>query len=265
MTGVAIPGILDYLSDEDGTKSPPVPSLDKYIGINLSKFSLVIISCNKHERVNENMYSVIHKLTGEEASRIGMKISDDEFDQNTDIHCDICDAFYRPFCLEHPLYHIPDRELRSDSSDPVAIQSAPCLVQIKNSSIPNAGVGVFAFTSLPIGFVFGPYAGVIRHEESEILVDGYAWQIETEECKVYIDGADPYCSNWLRYINSPRNVEEQNLLAFQTNGKVFYRVIRPIMSQEELLVWYGNEFGKMFIPKCEQKMPRRARRNQFIL
>ena len=61
---------------------------------------------------------------------------------------------------------------------------------------------------------------------------------------VYIDGIDSEHSNWMRYINSPRCREEQNLVAFQYNGSVYYRVFQPVEADGELLVWYGTEYGR---------------------
>lgn len=71
----------------------------------------------------------------------------------------------------------------------------------------------------------------------------------------FLDGSDPKYSNWMRYINSPRRKlflslleslkyfnfdfflddREQNLVAFQYNGSVYYRVIKPIDVEQELL------------------------------
>lgn len=39
-------------------------------------------------------------------------------------------------------------------------------------------------------------------------------------------------------VNLTKNIsveDEQNMLAFQTNGKIFYRVIKPIRINQELL------------------------------
>ena len=59
-----------------------------------------------------------------------------------------------------------------------------------------------------------------------------------------MDAEDTHYANWLRYVNCARNEEEQNLQAFQYQGEIYYRTLRPILPGEELLVWYGEEYGK---------------------
>jgi hypothetical protein len=59
-----------------------------------------------------------------------------------------------------------------------------------------------------------------------------------------IDGIDPSKSNWLRFVNCARCEEEQNLIAFQYHGEIFYRVYKEIKAGTELLVWYGDEYGE---------------------
>ena len=59
----------------------------------------------------------------------------------------------------------------------------------------------------------------------------------------YINGQDVRFSNWLRYINCSRVEEEQNLVAFQFQGKIYHRAYKDIKVGDELLVWYGDEFA----------------------
>ena len=68
----------------------------------------------------------------------------------------------------------------------------------------------------------------------QVLEDGQSY---------YIDGSSTVDSNWLRYVNCARNEEEQNLLAYQHHGHIFYRSFRPIYPGSELLVWYGKEYA----------------------
>ena len=70
-------------------------------------------------------------------------------------------------------------------------------------------------------------------------------QIRREgEKAYYIDGKDPARSNWLRFINCARNEEEQNVVAFQYRGQIFYRTFKHIYPGTELLVWYGEEYAR---------------------
>ena len=59
-----------------------------------------------------------------------------------------------------------------------------------------------------------------------------------------MDGSDPAISNWMKFVNCARNDDEQNLLAFQYHGHIYYRTYKNIYPGMELLVWYGVEYAK---------------------
>ena len=46
-----------------------------------------------------------------------------------------------------------------------------------------------------------------------------------------------------RFINCAENDAQQNLIAFQLHGRIYYRVFRHISPGEELLVWYGKQYA----------------------
>lgn len=50
----------------------------------------------------------------------------------------------------------------------------------------------------------------------------------------------------MRYVNFARDHDEQNLEAFQYDDKVYYITMRTIARNEELLVWYGDGYGRHF-------------------
>lgn len=52
---------------------------------------------------------------------------------------------------------------------------------------------------------------------------------------------------WLRLVQSAREKEEQNLEAYIKNGQLFYRSLRRIAKDEELLVWYGKELTELLL------------------
>ncbi|CAB4013746.1 histone-lysine N-methyltransferase PRDM9-like [Paramuricea clavata] len=73
--------------------------------------------------------------------------------------------------------------------------------------------------------------------EIEIIVEG-------GKTTHVIDGKESSQSNWLRFVNCARSEEEQNLVAYQYRGDIFYRVYKEIVAGGELLVWYGDEYGE---------------------
>lgn len=52
---------------------------------------------------------------------------------------------------------------------------------------------------------------------------------------------------WLRLVQSARDKEEQNLEAYIKSGQLFYRSLRRIAKDEELLVWYGKELSELLL------------------
>lgn len=58
-----------------------------------------------------------------------------------------------------------------------------------------------------------------------------------------IDARDEKYSNWLRFVNCARNEDEQNLIAFQYRGHIYYRSFKVIEPGMELLVWYGDRYA----------------------
>ena len=60
----------------------------------------------------------------------------------------------------------------------------------------------------------------------------------------YIDGKDERYGNWMRYVNCSRSKKEENVVAFQYHGQIYYRVCKYILPGTELLVWYGDEYAQ---------------------
>ncbi|XP_061706821.1 histone-lysine N-methyltransferase PRDM7-like [Cydia pomonella] len=110
------------------------------------------------------------------------------------------------------------------------------------SNIPGAGIGVFSTLTLPSGVRFGPYRG---RRLKTALDSGYEWQIydrNNKPCHV-VDASDANNSNWMRYVNCARRYSEQNLVAFQYQGELYYRTVKIVPRFTELLVFYGGEFA----------------------
>ena len=60
----------------------------------------------------------------------------------------------------------------------------------------------------------------------------------------YVSGDDPSTANWLRYINCPRHISEENTKATMCNRRVYYRTSVDIAPWTELLVYYGSGYAK---------------------
>ncbi|XP_013791986.1 probable histone-lysine N-methyltransferase PRDM7, partial [Limulus polyphemus] len=178
------------------------------------------------------------------------------------IYCDDCEDEYEGDCPVHgPLLVIEDKKIPADGSDPMrADHSIPNNLSIGTSGIKNAGSGVWAEVPFPKGVRFGPYEGIVTYDSIEAHRSGYAWQIyKNGRPSHFVNAKDTSKSNWLRYVNCACNEEQQNLVAFQYHGQIFYRTYKPVLQGSELLVWYGDAYAKELgitrgdknsVPKC---------------
>ena len=82
----------------------------------------------------------------------------------------------------------------------------------------------------------------------------YCWKIY-KNCKLlhWIDGQDESKANWMRFVQHAETPQEQNIEAFQHDGNLYFRSIRDILPQKELLVRYGNQYSaRLRSPGAEQ-------------
>ena len=58
----------------------------------------------------------------------------------------------------------------------------------------------------------------------------------------------------MRFVNCSRCESEQNLVAYQYHGEIYYRAYKRIEPNTELLVWYGDEYAEQLgIPLLEEE------------
>ncbi|XP_068820523.1 LOW QUALITY PROTEIN: histone-lysine N-methyltransferase PRDM9-like [Capricornis sumatraensis] len=165
---------------------------------------------------------------------------DDEY-----LYCEECQNFFIDSCAAHgPPTFVKDCAVEKGHANRSALTLPPGL-SIRLSGIPEAGLGVWNEASdLPVGLHFGPYEGQITDDE-EAANSGYSWLItKGRNCYEYVDGKDTSLANWMRYVNCARDDEEQNLVALQYQGQIFYRTCQVVRPGCELLVWYGEEYGR---------------------
>ncbi|KAK2819442.1 hypothetical protein Q7C36_021088 [Tachysurus vachellii] len=172
-------------------------------------------------------------------------IKEEEAEDEDFLYCEICRSFFINKCELHgsPVF-IPDTPVLIGVWDR-ARQTLPTFLEIRKSDIPDAGLGVFnTGGTVPVGVHFGPYEGELVDRE-EAMNSGYSWVISSRtQCEQYIDAKREINSNWMRYVNCARSDDEQNLVAFQYRGGIFYRCSRPIEPGQELLLWYEEEYAK---------------------
>ncbi|XP_069774625.1 histone-lysine N-methyltransferase PRDM16 isoform X7 [Narcine bancroftii] len=112
----------------------------------------------------------------------------------------------------------------------------PSDFELKESSIPGAGLGIWAKKKHEVGEKFGPYAGIQRVTLKD---PNFGWEIVDElgNVKFCIDANQAGSGNWLKYIHSAHSYNHQNLVACQINDQIYYKVIKEVKAGDELLVF----------------------------
>jgi SET domain-containing protein len=123
--------------------------------------------------------------------------------------------------------------------------NCPNYIEIRKSSIYNAGKGAFALKLIKKGEIIGDYTGKEVDEDADgdyvLMIQGY--NDKGKEVNRTIDAEDE-SSGWPRYLNSVRKGDglRKNCTFFLNGDKVSVKTLRDIQAGEELLVDYGHEY-----------------------
>ncbi|PIO32737.1 hypothetical protein AB205_0221380, partial [Aquarana catesbeiana] len=114
------------------------------------------------------------------------------------------------------------------------------VMRTKYGDLPKSGV--FSTNLIPKGLKYGPFQGkVVNTSEIKTYDDNsLMWEIfEDGRLSHFIDGKGA-CGHWMALVNCARFPEEQNLIAVQSEGEIYYETCKEILPNQELLVWYGD-------------------------
>ncbi|XP_034071016.1 PR domain zinc finger protein 1 isoform X1 [Gymnodraco acuticeps] len=143
-------------------------------------------------------------------------------------------------------YIVPDQVSDPSFSLPKAMTSIPRNLTFEYST-DNEVMGVFSKEYIPQGTRFGPLQGVIYTKDNvpKQANRKYFWRIYSGgQLQNFVDGNDVNRSNWMRYVNPACSSPEQNLVACQNGRDIYFYTIRPVEPNQELLVWYSQEFAQ---------------------
>ncbi|TNM93022.1 hypothetical protein fugu_018424 [Takifugu bimaculatus] len=155
-------------------------------------------------------------------------------------------------------YIVPDQVSDPSFSLPKAMTSIPRNLTFEYGA-DNEVTGVFSKEYIPLGTRFGPLQGELYTKDNvpKQANRKYFWRIYSGgELQNFIDGYNVHKSNWMRYVNPARSVAEQNLVACQNNGEIYFYTIRPVEPNQELLVWYSQEFAQRLCSQQSDAKPK---------
>uniref|UniRef100_A0A3Q4HF92 PR domain zinc finger protein 8 n=1 Tax=Neolamprologus brichardi TaxID=32507 RepID=A0A3Q4HF92_NEOBR len=120
---------------------------------------------------------------------------------------------------------------------------------------------VYTTCDIPENAIFGPC--VLSHTSLYDSIAFIALKSTDKRTAPYIFRVDTSAANstseglmWLRLVQSARDKEEQNLEAYVKNGQLFYRSLRRIEKDEELLVWYGKDLIDLLLLSSSRVPPK---------
>ncbi|KAL0266877.1 UNVERIFIED_CONTAM: hypothetical protein PYX00_009306 [Menopon gallinae] len=159
---------------------------------------------------------------------------------------------------QHVVYIVPDVQTEANCTNR-AEASLPRNLVLKPSQALSDVLGVWSTGYIPRGTRFGPLVGEIYAKDAvpQSANRKYFWRVQIKEENshmqqvykenelfYYIDGYDVAKSNWMRYVNPAYSSESQNLIACQYKMCIYFYTIKPILPNQELLVWYCKEFAE---------------------
>ncbi|XP_039293933.1 PR domain zinc finger protein 1 isoform X2 [Nilaparvata lugens] len=147
---------------------------------------------------------------------------------------------------KHVVYIVPDLPSPQDCPNK-AETSLPRNLVLKPSQALSDVLGVWSTSYIPRGTRFGPLVGEVYAKDAvpNTANRKYFWRVyKDNQLFYYIDGYDVAKSNWMRYVNPAYSSESQNLIACQYKMDIYFYTIRPILPNQELLVWYCREFAE---------------------
>ncbi|XP_077575185.1 histone-lysine N-methyltransferase PRDM16 isoform X5 [Stigmatopora nigra] len=122
-------------------------------------------------------------------------------------------------------------------------------LELRESSVPGAGLGVWAKTRIGAGERFGlhstgkgsSFGWEMMNDHEESLPDSCVKKVVDDmgNIKFALDTSPETPGNsWLKYVRSAPSFEEQNLAACHLTGdQIYYKAVRDIDAGEELLVY----------------------------
>ncbi|KAF7240639.1 PR domain zinc finger protein 4 [Varanus komodoensis] len=160
------------------------------------------------------------------------------------IWCTLCDKAYPSDCPDHgPVTFVSDTPIESR-----ARLSLPKQLVVRQS-IMGAEVGVWAQETIPVRTCFGPLIGQQSHSmEVADWTDktaNHIWKMyHNNVLEFYIITTDEHECNWMMFVRKARTQEEQNLVAYPHDGKIYFCTSRDIPPDHELLFYYSRDYAR---------------------
>ncbi|CAB1333733.1 unnamed protein product, partial [Coregonus sp. 'balchen'] len=169
------------------------------------------------------------------------------------VWCTLCEHSYPSDCPEHgPVTFIPDTPIQSRAR--LSLPRPLCL----RISVADDPLGVFARDIIPPRTCFGPLVG---QHCSNIDLQDWPDKDTPQIWKMFHNNVLEFCivttdeneCNWMMFVRKARTREEQNLVAYPDNGKLFICTSTEILPDQELLFYYTRDYCRqMGVPQVPE-------------
>ncbi|XP_036721725.1 PR domain zinc finger protein 4 isoform X4 [Balaenoptera musculus] len=187
------------------------------------------------------------------------------------IWCTLCDRAYPSDCPDHgPVTFVPDTPIESR-----ARLSLPKQLVLRQSIVGADVVhvlpliGVWTGETIPVRTCFGPLIGQQSHS---MEVAEWTDKAVNHIWKIYHSGVLEFCiittdeneCNWMMFVRKARNREEQNLVAYPHDGKIYFCTSQDIPPENELLFYYSRDYAQQIGQKnyrctlCDKSFTQKA-------
>ncbi|XP_033019060.1 PR domain zinc finger protein 4 isoform X3 [Lacerta agilis] len=176
------------------------------------------------------------------------------------IWCTLCDKAYPSDCPDHgPVTFVSDTpiESRARLSLPKQLVIRQSLMGAEvggqycqlSTCLGSSSLGVLARETIPVRTCFGPLIGQQSHSmEVADWTDkaaNHIWKMyHNHVLEFYIITTDENECNWMMFVRKARNREEQNLVAYPHDGKIYFCTSRDIPPEHELLFYYSRDYAR---------------------
>ena len=121
-------------------------------------------------------------------------------------------------------------------------------VEVKESTLKDAGLGLFAIKDIPKNTAIDWYKGRITKEKVITHNRLYTWRFDSDLTKqtLRLEACVHEVGNPLAYVNTYANDEQKKLINTSpkiVNERVYYITKRKIKVGEELIIDYGAKYN----------------------
>ncbi|XP_008255281.2 PR domain zinc finger protein 4 isoform X3 [Oryctolagus cuniculus] len=139
------------------------------------------------------------------------------------------------------------------SSDSLSFVPPSLQMEDSNSNKENMAtlftICVWTGETIPVRTCFGPLIGQQSHS---MEVAEWTDKAVNHIWKIYHNGVLEFCiittdeneCNWMMFVRKARNREEQNLVAYPHDGKIYFCTSQDIPPENELLFYYSRDYAQ---------------------